>query len=120
MAVDYRGEVYAVARYSGVKTKDVEARLGDPRGLRSVEQIKAEIASGMTARLQDFIKDTERDAAQRSLQIEFRKAEVIGRHQEERLRLTQAHERRCKAETQKRAERLPTGFSGIWHRLTGH
>lgn len=119
VAVDYRGEVYAVARYSGVKTKDVEARLGDPRGLRSVEQIKAEIASGMTARLQDFIKDTERDATRRSLLIEFRKAEVIGRHQEERLRLTQAHERRWKAETQKRAERLPTGFSGIWHRLTG-
>ncbi|MCC5992919.1 MAG: hypothetical protein JJT99_10380 [Rhodobacteraceae bacterium] len=62
----------------------------------------------------------EKDAARRTLQIAFRKAEIIGRHQEERLKLTQAHERRWQAETRKRVERLPKGFSGIWHRLTGH
>lgn len=30
-----------------------------------------------------------------------------------------AHENRWQAETRQRAERLPKGFSGIWHRLTG-
>ncbi|MCC5987213.1 MAG: relaxase/mobilization nuclease domain-containing protein [Pararhodobacter sp.] len=119
VAVDYRGEVYAIARYSGVKAKDVEAKLGDPQALRSVEEIKAEISGGITARLQDFIKQAERDAARRYLQIDFRKAEIVGRHQEERRQLTEAQEERWKAETRKRAERLPKGFSGIWHRLTG-
>ena len=119
VAVDYHGEVYAVARYSGVKTKDVEARLGDPQTLRSVEEIRAEIAGGITARLQDFIRQAERDAARRSLQIDFRKAEIVGRHQEERRQLTETQEKRWHAETRKRAERLPKGFSGIWHRLTG-
>lgn len=119
VAVDYRGEVYAVARYSGVKAKDVEAKLGDPIALRSVDEIKAEIVGGMTARLHEFIRQAERDAARRSLQIDFRKAELVGRHREERRALTEAHEKRWQAETRKRAERLPKGFSGIWHRLTG-
>lgn len=119
VAVDYRGEVYAVARYSGVKAKEVEAKLSDPQALRSAQEVKAEIAGNMTVRLEQFIKQAERDAARRSLQIEFRKAEIVGRHQDERRRLSEAQEQRWEAETRQRAERLPKGFSGIWHRLTG-
>jgi hypothetical protein len=34
--------------------------------------------------------------------------------------MSAAHEKRWQAETrQQRAQRLPKGFSGIWHRLTG-
>ena len=119
VAVDYRGEVYAVARYSGVKAKDVKAKLGDPQDLPTVAQAKEQIADGMSSKLHKFIKDVERDAKRRTTQIEFKKAEIVGRHQEERRQLSEAQEIRWKAETQKRAERLPRGMSGIWHRLTG-
>lgn len=119
VAVDYRGEVYSLSRYAGVKSKEIEARLGDARALRSVQDVKAEISGGMTTKLQAFIKDVERDAARRSAVIDFRKADLLARQREERKRLTDAHERRWQAETKARAERLPRGFSGIWHRLTG-
>lgn len=119
VAVDYRGEVYSLSRYAGVKSKELEARLGDPAHLRTVAAVKEEIAGGMTAKLQAFIADVERDAARRSLHIDFRKAEMVGRHQAERKRLTEALETRWQAETRARAARLPKGFSGIWHRLTG-
>jgi hypothetical protein len=119
VAVDYRGEVYSLSRYAGVKGKELEAWLGDPTRLRPVAAVKAEIAGGMTAKLQAFIADVERDAARRSLHIDFRKAEMVGRHQAERKQLTQALETRWQAETRARAARLPNGFSGIWHRLTG-
>ena len=66
VAIDYRGEVYSLSRYAGVKTKDIEARLGDREALRSVDEIKAEIAGGMTQKLEAFIKDAERDAKQRA------------------------------------------------------
>jgi len=119
VAVDYRGEVYAVARYSGVKARDVAAKLGDAQQLRPVDEVKAEIAAGITAKLQGFIKEAERDAVRRSLQINFRKAEITGRHQQERKALTESQEQRWQAETRRRAESLPKGFSGIWHRITG-
>lgn len=38
VAVDFRGEVYALARWAGVKTKEVRDRLGDANELRSVEE----------------------------------------------------------------------------------
>ncbi len=119
VAVDYRGEVYAVARYSGVKAEDAKAKLGDQQELPSVAQVKAQIADGMSAKLQKFIKDVERDTQRRSKQIEFRKAEIVRHHRKERHQLTEAQEKRWKVETQKRADRLPKGVSGIWHRLTG-
>ncbi|SEH60840.1 relaxase/mobilization nuclease domain-containing protein [Paracoccus alkenifer] len=119
VAVDYRGETYAIARYSGVKARDVAAKLGDAQELRPMDEVKAEIAAGMTAKLQEFIKEAERNAARRSLQIDFRKAEITGRHQQERKALTESQEQRWQAETRRRAERLPKGVSGIWHRITG-
>lgn len=119
VAVDYRGEVYSLSRYAGVKTKDIEARLGDEKPLRAVDEIKAEIAGNITRKLEAFIKDGERQARQREAVVAFRKAEMIARQQDVRQRLLAAHEQRWQAETRRRAQRLPKGFSGIWHRLTG-
>jgi hypothetical protein len=41
VAVDRQGEVYALARWSGIKTKDVKARLSDPKDLPTVEEAQA-------------------------------------------------------------------------------
>jgi hypothetical protein len=119
VAVDYRGEVYSLSRYAGVKPKDLEARLGDQQQLRSVDEIKAEIAGGMTRKLEAFIKDVERQARQREAVVAFRTTEMVARHQDARQRMSAAHEKRWQAESRQRAQRLPRGFSGIWHRLTG-
>jgi len=119
VAVDYRGEVYGIARKAGAKVKEVEAKLGDPTELPSVDTVKAEIASRMTGKIREFIEQAEKDAQRRSAFIDFRKAEVGGRHVEERRAITEEQEKRWKAETLARAARLPKGFSGIWHRLTG-
>jgi hypothetical protein len=119
VAVDYRGEVYSVARYASVRAKDVKARLGDPGDLPSVDQVKADIADRMTAKIETFIKQTERDAAKRLAQNKLLKAEIVARHSTERQQLTEKHEARWQAETLARAARLPKGISGIWHRLTG-
>lgn len=55
VALDYRGEVYAVARYAGVKTKDVRKRLGDPKELPTIEQARGRISSDMTERLRQHL-----------------------------------------------------------------
>lgn len=119
VAVDYRGEVYSLSRYAGVKTKELSARLGDRERLPSVDEVKAEIARGMSRKLQDFIKGAEADAKQRMAMLDFRKGEMASRHKEERGKLKAGQEKRWLLETNERAQRLPRGFSGIWHRLTG-
>lgn len=119
VALDYRGEVYSLSRYAGVKTKELEARLGDRRALPSVEEVKAEIAQRLTRKVEAFIKDAERAAKQRMAMLAFRKSEMVARHRDERSKTWAAIEKRWLAETKERAQRLPRGFSGIWHRLTG-
>ncbi|KIT16366.1 relaxase/mobilization nuclease domain-containing protein [Jannaschia aquimarina] len=119
VAVDYRGEVYGIARKTGVKVKEVAAKLGDPSELPCVDTVKAEIAARMTGKIREFIEQAEKDAQRRSAFIDFRKAEVVGRHVEERRASGEAQEKRWQAETLARAARLPKGMVGIWHRLTG-
>jgi hypothetical protein len=101
VAVDFRGEVYAVARLTGVRTKEVAAKLGDPANLPSVDQVKAEYAARMTERVMLFIREAELDAGRSRQSFEFRRAEMVGRHREERARLQEAQKRRWMAETKR-------------------
>lgn len=119
VALDYRGEVYSLSRYAGVKTKELEARLGDREALPSTDHVKATIAQTMTRKVQEFIKEAEASTRQRLAMLDFRKTEMVARHQEERAKINKTIEKRWQAESQQRARRLPSGFSGIWHRLTG-
>ncbi|SMC37241.1 Relaxase/Mobilisation nuclease domain-containing protein [Fulvimarina manganoxydans] len=119
VAVDYRGEIYSLTRLTGAKTTEVAARLGDPKKLPSADEARAALAAQMTEQLQGFIKDAEREAERGLKVLAFRRSEMTGRHRHERQELKQAHEMRWLAETKERAARLPRGFSGIWHRITG-
>lgn len=119
VAVDYRGEIYSLTRLTGAKTKDVAVRLGDPQKLPSADEARAALAAQMTEQLQSFIKDAEREAERGLKVLAFRRSEMTGRHRHERQTLREAHEERWLAETKERAARLPRGFSGIWHRITG-
>lgn len=119
VAVDYRGEVYAVARQAGVKTKEVAARLGDPEAYPSVDETRTWIVARMSERIEGFIRQAEREAGSGRRALDAERAELAARHRQERQALKTAQEKRWIAETKARATRLPRGFSGIWHRLTG-
>ena len=119
VAVDYRGEVYAVARQAGVKTKEVAARLGAPEAYPSVDNVRSYIAARMSERIEGFIRQAEREAGQGRKTLETERSELVARHREERQALQTGHEKRWIAETKARAARLPRGVFGIWHRLTG-
>ncbi|MEH6392048.1 MAG: relaxase/mobilization nuclease domain-containing protein [Sulfitobacter sp.] len=114
VAVDYRGEVFSVARLAGVRTKEVSARLGDAAGLPMIEAAQAKIAGRMTDRIKNFIRQTELEAERGRKALEFRRTEMAGRHREQRNVQKQAQERRWTAETNARAARLKHGFSGVW------
>ncbi|SER80229.1 Relaxase/Mobilisation nuclease domain-containing protein [Nitrosomonas sp. Nm51] len=51
VAVDHRGEVFAVSKWIGIKAKEVRERLTDEKILPSVDEARAQIASDMATRL---------------------------------------------------------------------
>lgn len=119
IAVDFRGEVYAIARYAGVKTKEVRSRLADLGHLPSVDEAKAEHASRMTEMVRRHIKETEERHARQAKSLAERRAEILDRQREQRERLAKAQEERQAAEAKERQARFARGLRGFWHRITG-
>lgn len=119
VAIDHRGEPYAVAKWSDVKTKAVRERLGDIEALPSVAEAKVEIARVMQAKMEEFQREvTERE--EREKQEAARKREALKVKQEaERRARAEAVERRRQTEEQERQARLRTGLAGLWDRLRG-
>jgi hypothetical protein len=55
----------------------------------------------------------------KSASYDFRKAQLVQRHQAEREQLAQMHERRWLNETRVRSERVGRGFNALWQMITG-
>ncbi|MEW8332584.1 MAG: hypothetical protein AB2692_16745 [Candidatus Thiodiazotropha sp.] len=119
VALDYQGEVYAVSKYAGVRTKAVRERLGDPQTLLSVEQAKAQIADRMADKLRQHLKEIENDKQRLTASFEFKRLQFVERQRRERQQLEQMQSERWETETNTRAKRLAKGLKGVWHVLTG-
>ena len=117
VAVDAKGEVYSIARWVGIKTKEVRARLGECDDLPTIEEALSQFdpeSEYSDSRTQaDFERETK-------LQIlEVRRVELVERHRELRSKLQEFHETRRIAENIDRASRIPNGFKAVWQKLSG-
>lgn len=57
VAVDHRGEVFAVSKWTGIKAKEVRIKLTDEQNLPSVEEARIQIAKDMTVRLDTLFQE---------------------------------------------------------------
>lgn len=109
----------AIAKYTGIKTREVRDRLGDERELPSIEQAKSAISARMTGMLRRNIQEIETRHRLQSASFAFRKNQIVQCQREERIRFKKDQAMRWEKETLERTQRLSTGFKGIWDRLTG-
>lgn len=119
VAVDYKGEAYAISRATDLKAKQIRARLGEIDDLPTVGQAH-ETASGLiTKRLKEI--EAEKAAEADNVRKRHREAAQVLRDQNaatmKRLQQSQA-ERFKKAEAERQA-RIRTGIRGLFDRLTG-
>lgn len=119
VAVDWRGEVYAISRWVGVKAKEIAARFGDPVALANVEETKALISERFAGKLREYIAGEEARHEKVNAALIQKRTLLVDRHREARRRLTENQKQRTDKETKERAARLPTGFKALWFRVTG-
>ena len=119
VAVDTKGEVFAIARLIGKRTKDVRAKLGEHQDLPSMEETRAQIASDMTTVLRSYIQEAERIRQKGKARFAFEKSKIIHRQKQDRHRLEEQQKARWLQETVLRREKFATGLRGLWHRVTG-
>jgi len=119
VAVDYRGETYAIAKWSGLKNKDVRSKLGDANELPGIEDVKMEVASRMTDVLRGFVAKAEIAHQKKAASLALRKSQIVARQRKERSDLDEAQQKRWAIETAARTKRLSKGVRGLFDRLTG-
>ncbi|MFQ5443021.1 MAG: relaxase/mobilization nuclease domain-containing protein [Nitrospinales bacterium] len=119
VAVDFRGEVFSLSRWTGLKNKELKARLGEPHTFLSVEEAKGKVSNHMTNVLRGHIREAGEQMQARLQPLLLRKQELKDIHREERQILQGFQEERWKRETIARAERLPKGLKSIWYKVTG-
>ena len=119
VAVTYEGEVFAVSRLTGQRTKDVRARLGDAADLRSVEETKAHIAETVRPRLKSFIDEARTHNARENARLTERRQALHIQHHTERAKLDEGQAQRRTIEAKDRSARLRKGALGLWDRVTG-
>jgi hypothetical protein len=119
VAVDFKGEVYSLSRWAGVKNKEITAKLGNAEELPTVDQAKAQIASRMTATLEKHANQVTETMRREASPLLTERIGMTIRHKGERQLLKERQAKRWQQEEQARAKRLPRGIKGIWHRITG-
>lgn len=119
VVIDHGGEVHALARLLGLKTRDVTQRLGDGADLPGVADTRRSIGARMTPAIRRHIEEARLDFEKRSGALGAQKAAMTRDHRQARLDLDARQSDEWQAETRERAARLPKGLAGLWHRLTG-
>jgi hypothetical protein len=79
VAVDHKGEVYALPKWTGVKTKDVRARLGEADTLPSLDEAKATFAKEMQPALSRWERELQERIDGQQARYEAHKRGLIER-----------------------------------------
>lgn len=119
VAVDYEGSVFAVARWTGIKTKDVRARLGPESELPSIEQQQASFAEELAPRIEIHRKEAKAIRDQELAALEARRKAQVDRQSRERLKQREQQDKRAQTEQAARQSRYRKGLRGFVDRVTG-
>ncbi len=119
VAVDYRGEVYSIAKWTGARTKNVKAKLGDPDRLPSVDDVKAMISEKVEDQLQRFASEAKSAFEAARLGFAEKRRNLVANQRVKRKALSDRQAARTETETVVRATRFRKGFKGLWDRVTG-
>jgi hypothetical protein len=119
VATDLSGQVYAVARWSGIKTKDLRARLGDGEKLPPVATVQTDLRRRMSSKLRQHLSQdkAEQKAALQAAKNDLRK--VVMKQRAERAQLQSTQNVRREAEARERAGRFRRGLGIVLDLLSG-
>lgn len=119
VAVDWRGEIYAISRYVGVRTKEVRSKLGEPNKLPSVTAIKKRIEKETEEKLRAFKKELVQEFEKGRIGLGEKRRVLVARQHQERKLLNDKQQERQQSEARIRAERFRKGLAAVWDWVTG-
>lgn len=120
VAVDWRGEVYSLSRWLDIKNKNLKERLGEPKELPSVDDVKASIDKTLAEKMRKFSQEILLKYKSKNSILQKSKQSMVEQHQQTRKQLNEKLSKRQQRETKKRQSRFSKGIRDLWDRLTGN
>lgn len=119
VALDYRGEIFALSRWTSVKAKDIRERIKDEQALPSLDEASDIIVKRIGEKLRSFGREIEARYERLRPSIIFKRDAMMQRHRQARKVFEEKQNKRWDKETNQRAARLPRGLGSLWSRITG-
>lgn len=89
VAIDWRGEVYSLSRWTGRKNKELQAKLGKSDKLPSVALVKAEIERQVQSKTENLLDEIKSELNRRRSTFEQERRNLIAGQRQERAQLKQ-------------------------------
>jgi len=119
VAVDGRGEIYSLSRWTGKKTSELKARLGPAEKLRSVEQARQQVAQRLDAAASEIQTAAQKRKEKELTSYTARRDELVAKQRMQRGQLAEKQLQCATLERKERQARMPTGLRALWARITG-
>lgn len=119
VATDMHGKVYPLARWVGIKSKDVKVRLGDAKSLPSLSEAKEQLADRIAPAVERIHREQKDKLAAIKLQQEKDRAAAKAKAEAQRRMQQDWQKQREQVEAQRQKERFNKGVRGIVDRVTG-
>lgn len=119
VAVDGRGEIYSLSRWTGKKSKELKDRLGPPEQLCSIEEAKKLIAQRLDATAIEIQTAARKRKEKELASYKVRRDELVAEQRMQRSQLVETQRRRATLERNARQARMPKGLRALWARITG-
>ncbi|MFV0552103.1 MAG: hypothetical protein ACK5L6_09330, partial [Anaerorhabdus sp.] len=119
VAVDGRGEIYSLSRWTGKKSKELRDRLGPPEKLRSIEDTKKLIAERLDTAANEIVTAAAQRKAKELASYKAQRDELVAGQRTQRRQLDDMQRGRATLERIERQARMPKGLKGLWARITG-
>lgn len=119
VAVDWHGEVYAISRATGEKSKSVKAKLGEPDLLPTVDATKAKIIKEQGLLHTKLQRELSLKHKAQNRPLRAKKRELVQAQRLERKQLNAAQAQRQLYEQQQRQAQYAKGWRGLWSKVTG-
>jgi len=120
VASDINGEVFSVARWSDVKTKELNQRIGKGETLPALSDVQKDLATRVSKQLRSFIVDDRKRKQEELKPLREGLRDLVVGQRQERDRLVKFQGERWKQESAARAGRFRRGLGIVLDVLTGH
>lgn len=119
VALSPEGEVFSVARATGKKAKEIQARLGAPDDLPGIQDAKARLAQELGKTFLRLRREAQIQKQRDLAPLEAERRAMAHSQRIERTQLKYKQQARWAIEARARADRFDKGIKGVWSALTG-